>query len=171
MILKNHALLYLLICFTASFQVHSETPKKENIEEFISKNDSYALLKTPSGEILKLKILTSIKDQTKGLSGLKKSSLRDNEGALFVYPEMGKRSFWMPDTYFDLTIIFLNQAFEIVYIEKSAKSHPGWEEPPIIFRTPVIDAMYIIEVPASNPISIHLKREVSLSYLKGLKNR
>ena len=158
MILKNHALLYLLICFTASFQVLSETTKKEKIKEFISKTDSYALLKTPYGEILKLKILASIQGQTKGLSGLKKSALRDNEGAFFVYPKMGKRSFWMPDTYFDLTIIFLNQAFEVVYIEKLAKSHPGWEEPPIIFRTPVIDAMYIIEVPATNPISIHLKK-------------
>ena len=129
MILKNHALFYLLICFSASFQVLPDTLKKEKEKEFITKTDPYALLKTPSGEILKLKLLKSVKDQTKGLSGLKKSALRDNEGALFVYTEMGQRSFWMPDTYFDLTIIFLNETFEVVYIEKSAKSHPGWEEP------------------------------------------
>jgi uncharacterized membrane protein (UPF0127 family) len=52
-----------------------------------------------------------------GLSN--KSSIKENEGMLFVLNPFSRRGFWMKDMKFPIDIIWLNENKEIVHIRKS----------------------------------------------------
>lgn len=159
---------YLLILFPAIAYTLEVKNKSQKSKYFIKHHKDITYMKDPNGVILELKALKYPDEQVKGLSGISRKSLKTNQGALFIYGEMAPRGFWMPDTYFDLAIIFLDRDFKVVHIEKKATSHPGMKEPPIIYRTKVVEAMYVIEVPADNPSVFSIN--VGDKY-KVLKNR
>lgn len=46
-----------------------------------------------------------------------RSALGDNRGMLFVYPDSGRRTFWMKDTLIPLSIAFLDEDGVIINIE------------------------------------------------------
>jgi len=102
----------------------------------------------------------------KGLSGIKRKQLKTNQGAIFIYKEVGLRSFWMPDTYFDLAIIFLDENLSVKHVEKKASAHPGRKEPPMIYRTKSFPAKYVIEIPAENPLIFSLSPGDKFQLLK-----
>ena len=66
-----------------------------------------------------LQLAITRNEHTKGLSGIKPSDFPANKGMLFINDQMDKRTFWMPDTYFNLDIIFLDTNLKIVGIEKN----------------------------------------------------
>ena len=113
-----------------------------------------------------MKPLKSPNSQIKGLSGVKRDQLKTNQGAIFIYPNEAPRSFWMPDTYFDLAIIFLDKNLVVKYVEKKAPAHPGRQEPPIIFRTKTVIAKYVVEIPAENPLVFSLSSGDKFEFLK-----
>jgi len=84
---------------------------------------------------------------------------------IFVYPQDGKRRFWMPDTYFNLAIIFLDQDLKIVGLEKNVPAHPGMQEPPMIKKTETYQAQYILETKASSKFSLKLKVGDQLKFI------
>lgn len=92
-------------------------------------------------------------EQARGLSHLKGEEFPEYFGMLFVNSHSAPRSFWMPDTYFDLDILFLNEDFKVVYIDKNVPHHPGRLENPPIYRTPSIESVYVLEVKAKSPLS------------------
>jgi len=119
---------------------------------------------TPKYEILNsknsrltLRLAITRDEHQKGLSGLKPHEFKENEGMLFINESMDERKFWMPDTYFNLDIIFLDKNLKIVGIEKNVPFHPGFIEPPVIFKTKSYIAQYILETKAGAPFSKNLK--------------
>jgi uncharacterized membrane protein (UPF0127 family) len=100
-----------------------------------------------------------------GLSGIKPSDFRVDEGMLFVNDKMDMRQFWMPDTYFNLDIIYLDQDLKIVAIEKNAPAHPGTTEPPVIYRAKAYRAQFVLETKASSPFSKDLKIGDKLNWI------
>lgn len=87
-------------------------------------------------------------DQQIGMSGRK--SFPKQQGLLFVYPYSGPKQFWMPDTYFNLDIIFLDQNLKVVAVERNVPSHPGRSESlKPIYRTKTYLSQYILEIEAS----------------------
>lgn len=77
----------------------------------------------------------------KGLSG--RASLPDGEGMWFAYRQNGIYSFWMPDMRFPIDIIWFDENFRVVYMQKNAAP----ESYPYVF-TPDVSARYVLEVPA-----------------------
>ncbi len=61
---------------------------------------------TPSRNKLKTYLAISPEQQTRGLSRVQDKDFSDHEAMLFFYTEDSVKSFWMPDTYFDLDIFF-----------------------------------------------------------------
>lgn len=114
-------------------------------------------LATQSGKLIKAYIAKSEQQQTQGLSGVKPSEIADNEAMLFVYDSMGPRSFWMPNTFTNLDIFFLDGSYSIVHVERDVPAHPGMKEPPRIARTPVVMAKYVLELAASSSLSKEIK--------------
>ena len=96
--------------------------------------------------------------RTKGLSGLKSNHFKKNHGMLFFYFEDDLRQFWMPDTYFNLDIIFLDKNLKVLYIDKNVPAHPGTLEPPTIYKTKPIKCRHILEVKSNSIISKIIKK-------------
>lgn len=75
-------------------------------------------------KIIKVDLALTQKEQERGLSGRK--SLAENEGMLFVFSKPAENYFWMKDMFFPIDIIWIDDNFNIVFIEKNAlpESYP-----------------------------------------------
>ncbi len=89
----------------------------------------------------KVKIVTTLKDQQKGLMNV--TSLPSNEGMLFSYSSSGNNSFWMKDTLIPLDMIFMSQNKQILYIQKDAL--PCNTDPCQIYSIPE-PSQYVLEI-------------------------
>jgi uncharacterized membrane protein (UPF0127 family) len=114
-------------------------------------------LENPRKNIVDIRLAITREEHAQGLSGIKASNFPVNEGMLFVNEGMAERQFWMPDTYFNLDIIYMDSNLKVVAIEKNAPAHPGMFEPPVIYRAKSYPAQFILETKASSPFSKDLK--------------
>ena len=114
-------------------------------------------LELPNKTKLTSKLAVRQKTQKIGLSGKNSEDFSTSDALLFVYRKMDYRRFWMPDTNFDLDIIFLDGKLKIVAIDRNAKAHPGRKEPPPIYQTPVFYAQYVLEIKAATGVGDSLK--------------
>ena len=121
------------------------------------KNQKKGLLLTPKGSRLTIKLALSKSEQTVGLSGLKPSQMSDEEGLLFYNLEDEFRRFWMPDTYFDLDIFFLDKNFKVLNIDRDVPHHPGRENNPPIARTISVFCRHVLEIKSSSKIAKEIK--------------
>ncbi len=110
-----------------------------------------------TGKVIQAYLAQSDQQQVQGLSGVKPAQIEDHEGMLFVYKQMGPRSFWMPNTYTDLEIIFLDDKYRVIHIERNVPAHPGMKEPPSIARTPTVYSQYVLELRSSSPLAKEIK--------------
>ena len=84
-------------------------------------------------------------ERAKGLSGRK--SLDNDAGMLFIFDHAEQYSFWMPDMYFPIDIIWINDGV-IVGIEKNVSNifdseNPGYYYPPVAVNTVLeVNAMF-----------------------------
>lgn len=114
-------------------------------------------MSNPTDEKVNVRLAITGHEHSRGLSGIKPSDFPVTESMLFVNEGMGVRRFWMPDTYFNLDIIFLDSNLKIVGIEKNVPMHPGMSEPPVIYRTKIYKAQFVLETKATAPFSKKLK--------------
>ncbi|MCR9203814.1 MAG: DUF192 domain-containing protein [Halobacteriovoraceae bacterium] len=112
-------------------------------------------LSTNTGRVITAYLARSDQEQTQGLSGIKPDQLADNEAMLFEYEKAGPRSFWMPNTYTNLDIFFLDTNYKVLYVERNVPAHPGMKEP--IPRTKTVFAHHVLELKASSPLSKEIK--------------
>ena len=68
-----------------------------------------------NGHPLAVELAATPKARVCGLS--KRVQLPDNQGMLFIYPDLGQRSFWMKDTQIPLSIAFLDDSGRILSIQ------------------------------------------------------
>ncbi len=139
-------LLSLLLLFVLlSCQRVSQDPLK-NIQ-----------LATPYGDTIETTLSYTMADQTQGLSGVKNEEYEENQGMLFYYMEDGEKAFWMPDTYFDLDLIFLDKDLKILDIVRNVPHYVGRANPDLIPKVRPVWARHTLELKASSPISKKLK--------------
>lgn len=113
-------------------------------------------LSLPSGKLIKTKLAITQAEQNQGLSGLRPNQFGPYDGLLFFYPFNGRRQFWMPDTYFNIDIIFLDKTLRVIALEKNVPHHPGRNEPPAIYRTKTYLARHVLEIKADSPLSAEI---------------
>jgi uncharacterized protein len=133
-----------------------------------------SILVTPQGVELTTRLALTLEQQGQGLSGVQPEDFTDTEAMLFVYDSEGVREFWMPDTYFNLDIFFLDENLRVIDVERNVPAHPGMVEPPPIARTRSIRSWHVLELKASSPHARSLrigdqlkwKGDVSLTEIK-----
>lgn len=86
----------------------------------------------------------------KGLSG--HAPLGTNEGMFFVFGTPDKYGIWMKDMLFAIDIIWIDEDFKVVHIEKNISP----DTYPTIFY-PNIPAKYVLEVSAGQSEAVNLK--------------
>jgi uncharacterized membrane protein (UPF0127 family) len=119
----------------------------------LSDSGSQVILVTPSGENIKTKIALTLKEQEQGLSGVKPDDFGEDEGLIFFYLDEGDRHFWMPDTYFDLDLIFLDKNLEVRDIIRKLPHHKGRANTELIPRARTVWARHVLEMKSSSRIS------------------
>lgn len=166
-------LIIILITLSSSSciksSIASKIPKKNNLEQY-----KHTKIYLPSKKILNIEILYSIEAQSRGVSGIKKNEFPKNKAYLFYYSNVWYRQFWMPNTYVNLDIIFLDKNMKILYISRNMEAHPGMKEPPKIQKTKIVYAQHVLEIrsdsPASKELTVGLRlifpKDFSLSEIK-----
>jgi len=92
-----------------------------------------------------------------GLSGLKAEDFSDDQGMLFFYASEQEMLFWMPDTYFDLDLFFLNKDLKILDIIRKLPHYIGRANPELIPKARGVWARYVLEMKATSPIASKLQ--------------
>jgi uncharacterized membrane protein (UPF0127 family) len=138
--------LTLLVLFSLSAcQSESQDPLK------------YLEFKTPAGDLIKTSLVFTPKDMEQGLSGVKSEDFADNQGMLFFYLADQEMHFWMPDTYFDLDLFFMDKDLKILDIIRKLPHYIGRANPDLIPRARSAWGRYVLEMKASSAISANLK--------------
>lgn len=103
-----------------------------------------------NGTSFAVHIADTEEERAQGLSGV--TFLDDHEGMLFIFDSAGFHKFWMKDMHFILDIIFIDDMWKVVHIEKSVSP----ETYPKTF-TSVTPARYVVEVLAGTTDALDLQ--------------
>jgi uncharacterized membrane protein (UPF0127 family) len=122
-------------------------------------------MQNQNGILIELDLALTRDQHTKGLSGLKSNQFKDSKGMLFVNSAVGPRRFWMPNTYFNLDIIFLDQNLKISGIEKNVPAHPGHLNPEGIYQTKTYNAQFVLEIKTGAAFGTKLKMDDQLKFI------
>ena len=163
---SKNLLIYILLIFGA-FLTSCTNPIFSDLFDKKSSLESVKI-KLPSGEIIRVRLALSEEEKTKGLSGISDNQFKKDEGLLFFYTKRGKRSFWMPDTYFPLDIFFLDKKLKIVDIVRNLPNHPGFEEPPPIPRARTVYAFHVLEMRSDSHLAKKLNHGDQLHWLSSI---
>lgn len=127
----------------------------------------YVVLTTPDGHEIDGSIAYKPADQQQGLQNVKPENFSNQMGKLFMYFKDAARVFWMPNTYFALDIIYLNQDLTIKEIVWALPAYSGNVNSEIP-RAPSISSRYVLEMKAGSPISASLREGDKLGWKSSL---
>ncbi len=130
--MKNFFFLVLgLIIILGSVLIFfSRASVGENQKKIIKVNNSY----------IKVEIADTLNAREKGLSGRK--TLLDNTGMLFVFDNPARRGFWMKDMNFAIDIVWIDENYLIVDIDKNVSPRTF---PEVFYADRAIK--YVLEIP------------------------
>ena len=94
-----------------------DTPQRDPLEE--------VELITPDGSVINASIADTAAEQTQGLQNVQEDEFSDNDGKLFFYLRDNARTFWMPNTFFDLDILYLDKNLKITDIVRNVPHYTG----------------------------------------------
>ncbi len=112
---------------------------------------------TPYGKVINTTLAISEKDQNQGLSGVRPNDFDDDQGMLFFYLEDFEKHFWMPDTYFDLDLFYLDKNLKILEIIRKAPHYVGRANPHLIPRIRGVWCRHVLEMKSSSELAQKLK--------------
>lgn len=113
-------------------------------------------LETPSGEMIHASLAYTSADQMQGLQYVKDSEFSYDQGKLFFYLKDSARTFWMPNTFFNLDIFYLDQNMVISDVVWNLPAYAGTVSSEIP-RAPRITSRHVLEMKAGSEISSKLK--------------
>lgn len=114
----------------------------------------------PSGKLIEAFISDTLDKQTQGLSGVKEGELKINQGMLFTYKETARKQFWMPNTYMNLDIYFMDASYHVIHVDRNVAAHPGMSGE--IPRSSTVYAQNILEIPTSSTYASEIKKGMTL---------
>ncbi|MFA7286002.1 MAG: DUF192 domain-containing protein [Candidatus Paceibacterota bacterium] len=110
------------------FKVEDSQEQKQNLINSVKINEA----------VLNVELAVSNAERTMGLSN--RTSLKPDEGMLFVFNNSGKYPFWMKDMNFPIDIIWIDENQKVVLFEKDAKPESF---PNLLGGT--VEAIYVLE--------------------------
>jgi uncharacterized membrane protein (UPF0127 family) len=130
----------------------------------IDKLPRSAELTLSSGRQLKIDLALTASEQIRGVSGIKAKDFANDRGMLFLYWDYAQRQFWMPDTYFDLDIFFLDKDLKILEVQRNVPHYPGRQNPSKIPRTKKVLSAHVLEMKSDSPLAKELKPGQTLKW-------
>jgi uncharacterized membrane protein (UPF0127 family) len=169
--------IFLLFGLIACGNNSGKTPSIQNSPDqtstvapsTINQNDplKYVELISPDNEVIKTSIAYTSAAQTQGLQGIKDSQFAEDEGKLFFYLNVSARTFWMPNTHFNLDIIYLDQNMRITDIVWNLPHYTGNISSEIP-RAPTITSRHVLEMKSGSALSSKLEIGDTLQWKSSL---
>ncbi len=154
--------LFLFLLLTISMCSCKEDKKAiKQTEVAFTKEGELTLYKTTTDSakvILDIEIADNEYETQTGL--MYRSSMKNNQGMLFVFDDVSERSFYMKNTKIPLDLIFINGFNTIVSFQKNAKP---FDESSLPSNAP---AKYVLEINAGLVDTWNLSVGDSISYTK-----
>ncbi|MDH4468302.1 MAG: DUF192 domain-containing protein [Bacteriovoracaceae bacterium] len=144
-----------------SANVTNTEPKKERPQFKLP----ISVLKNSKGNNFKTYLAVSVSEQTLGLSELKDEEWGQDDSMFFWSEEDSDRAFWMPDTYFNLDIFFLDKDLKVVGVERNVPFHIGRENPESIPRTKTYFSRFVLELKSSSNVSKEIQVGDTLTWV------
>ena len=142
-----------LLFFFMAIDLHAQRPKSTGSKylNFISPSSKSYFIQRESEEIFQVKVLNTDKEIMRGFSGVRPEQVEDHQGLFFNFKMPSEKYFWMPNTYFDLAIIYLDKNMSVINKIDRAPHHVGTnEENKRIYRAPPVFAHYVLEFKATS---------------------
>ncbi len=103
-------------------------------------------------------------EQQTGLSGLPSDDFASDEGLLFPADENKLRQFWMPETHFNLDIIFLTKDLYVLDVHKNLPHFPKREPRSAIPLSKAVYSRHILEIRADSPLAREIRPGIMLKW-------
>lgn len=145
--------LLILPLLLVLFACQSESRKGSGVHSQMERVE----LITPAGDTIQTTLAIDPKDQEQGLSGVKPEDFSDNQGMLFFYLEDEERHFWMPDTYFDLDLFYLDKDLKVIDIIRKLPFYVGRANLNLVPRARGVWCRHTLEMKATSPIAQKIK--------------
>lgn len=153
-------------CNTSGPQKGVETQLQPGEVRFDFKTYEKERFSLPGGRLIEVFVASTKDQQTQGLSGVKEGQLDSHQGMIFRYNSMSPRQFWMPNTFMDLDIYFLDGHYKVLKVDRRVPAHPGMAEPPLIARSSTVYAQHILELPSSSEYNQFIQQGTTLRAVK-----
>lgn len=144
---KSIKLLYQVIAAIAIlaliiFLVFPDLLRKQNAEGeyFFKKEGELSFIDSLNNTKAKIDIEIADNDYERQLGLMKRKSMEEKQGMLFIFPVEEMQSFWMRNTLISLDMIFVNAQKEIVTIHKNTRALSDQSYPSSA------PAIYVLEV-------------------------
>lgn len=145
------ALLFLVILGTTTF-LHGKgvtfLPKTKTVQV--------------NQKVFTVDVVTSQKDQEKGLSG--RNNLASDHGMLFVFNPPTRVSFWMKDMHFPLDLIFITNGKIVNIFQNVPFPKPNTPDTSLPVYTPDSAIDHVLEINAGSAKKYNIKIDDSVSY-------
>ena len=159
-------MLYLFL-YSASALTQEETKAVSKYNNFISPSSKSYFIQHERDQIFQVKVLYKKEDLAQGFSGINPQQVGNHQGLFFYFPKSSERKFWMPNTLFNLMIIYLDDHLEVKKVIRNAPHHIGYKEnTERIYRAPPFVARYVLEFKASSPFLMNIKPGSRFSWVK-----
>ena len=139
--------LGLIIVLGSFFLFFEQTLKKENKIKIIKINDTS----------IEVEVVDTPETREKGLSD--REALPESAGMLFIFDSPTQYGFWMKDMKFSIDIIWIDDKFTIIGIEKEVSPNTF----PQIF-SPDKDIKYVLELPAGSSSKYNIEIGTVIQY-------
>lgn len=117
-------------------------------------------IELPSKTKVNIYVAVDPKRQQLGLSGVRPSELNNNDTMLFTGNHYQVRQFWMPETYMNLDIIFLDSELNIVDIHRNVPHYPKkvtYENKDEVPVSKKVYCQHVLEIKTSSPLAKEFK--------------
>jgi len=143
------------------FLVFPDIFKKDKpLDEYTFKKEGeLSFLDSLNNTKAKIDIEIADTEYDRQLGLMKRKSMEENQGMLFIFPDEGEKSFWMRNTFISLDMIFVNSKKEIITIHKNTKTLSNSSYPSSA------PAVYVVEVVAGFTDKYNIKEGDKISWM------
>jgi hypothetical protein len=110
-------------------------------------------LHTSFGATIEATLAIDAKEQEMGLSGVKPEDFDESEGMFFFYTQDEERHFWMPDTYFELDLFYLDKDLKVIDIVRKLPYYIGRSNSELIPRARGVWCRHVLEMKSTSSIA------------------
>lgn len=124
-----------------------------------------AELTTPFGQVLDITLAITEEDQVRGLSGVKPENFKDQEGMLFFYTKDQLHHFWMPNTFFDLDLFYLDHNFRVIGLKRRLVHFKEKGPSHLVPRAEPFYSRHVLEMKSDSSIAAKIGMGMTLKWI------